>query len=66
MASNPTQVLKNFEAQLKVKIMQKNNEVHEAKFLQRQFKYFDIQNRGKVSFEQFCRAMEKTGIVMTN
>jgi len=28
------------------------------------FKYFDIQNRGMVNFEQFYRAMEKTGIIM--
>jgi Ca2+-binding EF-hand superfamily protein len=28
------------------------------------FKYFDIQNRGFVNFEQFYRAMEKTGIIM--
>lgn len=28
------------------------------------FKYFDIQNRGKVNFDQFYRAMEKTGITM--
>lgn len=28
------------------------------------FKYFDIQNRGLVNFDQFYRAMEKTGIIM--
>jgi Ca2+-binding EF-hand superfamily protein len=28
------------------------------------FKFFDIQNKGKVDFDQFFRAMEKTGIVM--
>lgn len=26
------------------------------------FKYFDIQNKGTVNFEQFYRAMEKLGI----
>ena len=28
------------------------------------FKYFDIQNSGKVDFDQFYRSMEKTGIIM--
>ena len=28
------------------------------------FKYFDIQNTGKVDFDQFYRSMEKTGIIM--
>lgn len=59
------QVLKNFESQLKDKILTKNNQnLHEAKFLQKQFKYFDIQNRGKVNFDQFYRAMEKTGVIL--
>ena len=45
--------------------MQKNpNNINEAQFLQKMFKYFDIQNKGKVDFDQFYRAMEKTGIVM--
>jgi Ca2+-binding EF-hand superfamily protein len=28
------------------------------------FKFFDIQNKGKVDFDQWYRAMEKVGIVM--
>lgn len=45
--------------------MQKNgNNINEALFLQKMFKFFDIQNKGKVDFDQFFRAMEKTGIVM--
>lgn len=28
------------------------------------FKFFDIQNKGRVDFDQFYRAMEKVGIVM--
>ena len=55
----------SFEVQLRQKIMQKNpNNINEAQFLQKMFKYFDIQNKGKVDFDQFYRAMEKTGIVM--
>ncbi len=43
--------------------MQKNNQnMHEAKFIQKHFKYFDIMNKGCVDFDQFCRAMEKAGI----
>ncbi len=46
--------------------MQKNSgNQSEAKFLQKTFKFFDIQNRGKVNFDQFFRAMEKAGIVMS-
>ena len=54
-----------FEKQLKAKIMQKNaTNMHEVQFMSKMFKYFDIQNRGKVTFEQFYRAMEKLGISM--
>lgn len=54
-----------FEKQLKAKIMQKNaTNMHEVQFMAKMFKYFDIQNRGKVTFEQFYRAMEKLGISM--
>lgn len=38
--------------------------INEAQFLQKMFKYFDIQNRGKVDFDQFYRSMEKVGIIM--
>ena len=34
-------------------------------FLNKQFKYFDISNKGVVDFEQFQRAVEKIGVVMT-
>ena len=45
--------------------MQKNsNNINEAQFLQKMFKFFDIQNKGKVDFDQWYRAMEKVGIVM--
>ena len=38
--------------------------MNETQFLQKMFKYFDIQNSGKVDFDQFFRSMEKTGIIM--
>ena len=38
--------------------------INEVQFLQKMFKYFDIQNTGKVDFDQFYRSMEKTGIIM--
>lgn len=38
--------------------------MNEVQFLQKMFKYFDIQNSGKVDFDQFYRSMEKTGIIM--
>ena len=54
-----------FEKQLKAKIMQKNApNMHEVQFMSKMFKYFDSQKRGKVTFEQFYRAMEKLGISM--
>ena len=45
--------------------MNKNTKnINEATFLQKQFKYFDIQNQGKVNFDQFYRAVEKAGVTM--
>ena len=35
-------------------------------FLNKQFKYFDVQNKGAINFEQFQRAIEKIGVVMSN
>lgn len=58
-------LMKEFENQLRTKIAQKNStNMNEVQFLQRMFKYFDIQNSGKVDFDQFYRSMEKTGIIM--
>jgi len=28
------------------------------------FKYFDVMNKGKVTFDQFYRSMDKAGVVM--
>ena len=50
---------------MRTKIAQKNStNINEVQFLQKMFKYFDIQNSGKVDFDQFHRSMEKTGIIM--
>lgn len=58
-------LMREFENQLRTKIAQKNStNMNEVQFLQKMFKYFDIQNSGKVDFDQFYRSMEKTGIIM--
>lgn len=44
--------------------MQKNNNVNETQFLQKTFKYFDVMNKGKVTFDQFYKSMDKAGVVM--
>jgi hypothetical protein len=55
-----------FDTQLRDKINQKNsNNINEATFLNRQFKYFDVLNKGSVNFDQFQRAIEKIGVVMS-
>jgi Ca2+-binding EF-hand superfamily protein len=59
-------LFREFETQLKQKIMQRNaTNMHEVQFMAKMFKYFDIANRGKVTFEQFYRAMEKLGVTMS-
>lgn len=46
------QLMKEFETQLRGKIAQKNaTNMNEVQFLQKMFKYFDIQNSGKVDFD---------------
>ena len=37
---------------------------NEETFLTKQFKFFDIHNKGEVSFDQFHRAIEKIGVVI--
>jgi Ca2+-binding EF-hand superfamily protein len=50
---------------LKEKIQQKNfQNINENQFLNKQFKYFDVANKGSVNFEQFSRAIEKIGVTM--
>jgi Ca2+-binding EF-hand superfamily protein len=56
----------SFDKQLREKIEQKNSQnINEVTFLNKQFKYFDISNKGIIDFEQFQRAVEKIGVVMT-
>ena len=38
----------------------------ETTFLNKTFKFFDIQNKGGVSQDQFQRAVEKMGVVLTD
>jgi Ca2+-binding EF-hand superfamily protein len=38
----------------------------EHTFLQRTFKFFDIQNRGHVTLDQFRRTLTKIGVVVPN
>ena len=37
---------------------------NEEGFLGKCFKFFDIHNKGEVSFDQFYRAVEKIGVVI--
>lgn len=38
----------------------------EKNYLQKTFKFFDIQNKGSVNLEQFVRSCEKIGVVFAN
>ena len=52
-----------FESELKFKLLQKSSHrLTEEACLVKQFKYFDIYDRGCVSFTDFMRAMEKIGL----
>jgi Ca2+-binding EF-hand superfamily protein len=37
----------------------------EEGFLAKCFKFFDIQNKGEVNFDQFYRTVEKVGVIIT-
>ena len=50
---------------MRSKIMQKCPPTQgEEGFLTKSFKFFDIHNKGEVSFDQFHRAVEKIGVVI--
>ena len=51
-----------FVKQLKYRLSLKAQTSSEETFLIKTFKYFDIQNRGELSFDQFARAVEKLGM----
>ena len=38
----------------------------EGAFLQKTFKFFDIQNKGSVTQDQFSRALLKVGVVLAD
>lgn len=63
-AQRMRQAVKEFDKQLRDKISQKNYQnVNDQVFLSKQFKYFDVMNKGRVDFDQFTRAVEKIGVV---
>ena len=54
-----------FENELKVKLQQKaTSYVSEETILMRSFKYFDLDNSGYVSLEEWIKAVEKIGVVV--
>ena len=56
-----------FENELRLKIQQKATaHVSEETVLLRAFKYFDLDNSGNVSLEEWLKAIEKTGVVVEN
>ena len=55
----------SFEAEMKAKISQKCPPTQgEEGFLAKCFKFFDIQNKGEVNFDQFYRTVEKIGVII--
>ena len=55
----------SFESDLLSKIAQKCPQPQaEEGYLTKCFKFFDIHNRGAVSFDQFYRTIEKIGVIM--
>ena len=54
-----------FEKELVLKLQQKSTaHISEETILMRSFKYFDLDNSGFVSFEEWVRAIEKIGVVL--
>ena len=52
----------SFEKQLKAKLLQKsNNRMSEEACLVKNFKFFDIMDRGAVDYRQFHQGLEKIG-----
>lgn len=61
------QQLKAFEQDLKTKLSQKCPPTsEESAFLTKTFKFFDIQNKGSVTLDQFTRAIQKVGVVLAD
>ena len=56
-----------FERDLKQKLEMKCPPTQEeTTFLTKTFKFFDIQNKGSVTEEQFGRAIQKIGVVLSD
>lgn len=55
----------SFENELRTKIAQKCSPTQgEEGFLTKTFKFFDIHNKGAVTFDQFYRTIEKIGVII--
>lgn len=53
----------SFFKQLRYRLQQKSGKnASDETTLIKTFKYFDIQNRGEIDFEQFSRALDKLGL----
>lgn len=49
-----------FEKELKDKLIQKSNaKLSEEACMIKMFKFFDVQDKGSVNFQEFCRVLEK-------
>jgi hypothetical protein len=60
-------ILFRFEKELKQKLAQKaTSRLSEETILMKNFKYFDLDNSGAVSREEFSKAIEKAGIQFLN
>lgn len=58
-------IRERFEQELIQKLQQKSTpHVSEETVLMRAFKYFDLDNSGQVSFEEWVKAIEKIGVVL--
>lgn len=56
-----------FENELRQRLSQKaTSHVSEESILVRAFKYFDLDNSETVDFSEFCKALEKVGMVVNN
>jgi Ca2+-binding EF-hand superfamily protein len=56
-----------FENEVRLKLAQRSTSyVSEETLMLRSFKYFDLDNSGMVSLEEWMKAIEKIGVVVTN
>jgi Ca2+-binding EF-hand superfamily protein len=56
-----------FEDELKIRLIQKSTKhMSEEQILLKSFKYFDLYNKGCVELKEFCKVLEKIGLVTYN